>query len=138
MAIIALILGKHKVLPVFYSAREGILPYVPHNAPSVDVLLQQPKYSLTARKFYDTLKSVIMERYSISRRNANRQIADGVDTYLNQYSSQVKNGIIKRDASKEIVKGEPGYPYYNNLQAIREWERMEYFIRHSLLLGLNG
>jgi len=32
----------------------------------------------------------------------------------------------------ECVKGEEGYPFFNNTSAIEEWKRIEFFIKQSL------
>jgi len=133
LAFIALIWGKHKVLPNLYCAREGLMPYVPSKALSVAMLLQHSEYSDVASRFYSTLESVIVEKYSIPRSKARLQVLAGIDAYLNSYIPKVKSGIIKRDASREMVKGQLGYPYYNNTEEIREWERMKFFITNSLL-----
>ena len=134
---LVLIYGNYKMLPIFYAAREGVLPYPRKIYPTVCSLLTNNEYSSIVNSFYNLLESIIMKRYSYSKAQSTKIVSVGLNNYLN-FVKKVQNGAILREASKKHIKGEAGYPFYNNTQAIREWERMEYFIRLSLQLGLDG
>ena len=129
---IPIILGKHKVLPIFYGAREPGNAYKNPDIVPIQTLTKDPKYADAYSRFIESLTLLLADVHGSDKNKAKSQILAGMDAYLNVFLPQFNGGMIKMNASIEECKGEPGYPFFNNTEAIQEWQRMEFFIRKSL------
>ncbi len=131
---VSVILGKHKVLPIFYCARESI-----EGSPSIYTEIETviEKYPDDYSRFIESLASLLSTVQEIGRHEAKSQILAGMNAYLNVfrpgYNDGAGTGRFKHVPSPEEIKGEAGYPFFDNQEAINEWQRMEFFIKQSLL-----
>ena len=133
---ISIILGKHKVLPMFYNARELIKDTATRNCIPMYEITTDSKYNAEYSLFIETLSSFLSSVNGLEKNKARTQILAGMDVYMNVFSPGYNNGSgtgkFKHVPSLEEIKGESGYPFWDNQEAINEWQRMEFYIKQSL------
>lgn len=84
--IISITNGKHKVLPVFYAAREVLLYSGANTTGSIGVIEEDEKYRLEAGKFYNILASHCGEKDNISEETAENIIRNSYNDYTKNIS----------------------------------------------------
>jgi tetratricopeptide (TPR) repeat protein len=130
---ISVIRGKYKTLPTFYGAREQIENSDGATSVKLSVIAKHSKYADEYSSFVESLASLLSGVESVQRKSAKAEILRGMDAYLNVFTPSCRSGVIRQiPASLDEVKGEDGYPFFNNKSAINEWQRMEYFIKESV------
>ena len=131
---VALVFGKHKVLPIFYYAGESIIDEKswPTFLPSVEIIASDSKYTDEYCRFIEALALLLSTIQKIDKYEARSQVLKGMDAYLNVFVPSFKKGAIKIMGPPECVKGEEGYPFFNNTSAIEEWRKIEFFLKQSL------
>lgn len=125
---ICIINGKHKVLPVFYSARETLLYSSANSTPSLGTLEEDPSFSEDVKLFYLKIATHLSEKDYISIERAENIIRETYSQYskrISNYStipqllhkplgnsifSKMFNGIpgssvIKKNYSQIVIKG---------------------------------
>ena len=92
LAIISIINGKHKVLSVFYSARE-IIPYKPANN-NLKTVLAQNLYKKTYQSFIDILAKSLAEKEEIPEDQAKKHLLEVFNSYLQSWNDNSINSYI--------------------------------------------
>ncbi len=88
IAFVAIIYGKHRVLPIFYHARERLPGSVGSTALSMKTFRTNPAYQAEFTAFVDRLTELLASTSKLNKKEAQAQVLSGLDAYTNLWLSQ--------------------------------------------------
>jgi hypothetical protein len=103
-SIIAAINGKHKVLPVFYSAREHVAGSASASWVHLDVLARDPEYANEYQTFIRISAEYLMTKSEISLQDAKRVIYEAFEFYIENMIEKKKMQSVKQESNVIPVK----------------------------------
>jgi len=153
MSTVSCINGKHKVLPIFYTAKETIPGSGADTFPTFHKIMLKKKYDVEARYFLEKVVKHVAKKDKIKPSLARKKLMEIIKANLTRRSKYEKTfkfklktildsktpkvGILLRNLyfprkrKKKIlaVKNIKGFPFYNNSEDKKELAKINSLIR---------
>jgi glycosyltransferase domain-containing protein len=85
LGLIACINGRHRMLPVFYSAREIIMNSIGHLAPKFEKIVNDPGISEEYERFLTLITAHLCEKSGMALSEARGSVERAIDSFINKF-----------------------------------------------------
>ena len=104
VALISVINGKHKMLPIFYCARESIPNSLGKTHERLETIKNNPKLTNQFNAFIDSISTHLSNVCGFKFADSKIFVLDAIDNYVNKYLPFMRNSRIVKKNKRKIIK----------------------------------